>query len=71
MFKRLFQDVFKEIQAEKVYFFVVAIKRNMYRRNPHHNFENMFDVLQTAYVTLQLVRVKGIGGARVEFLRAQ
>ena len=68
MFKRLFKDLFQEIEIEKVYFFVVAIKRNMYRRNPHHNFENMFDVLQAAYVTLQLVRVKGIGGACVEFL---
>ena len=57
MFQRLFQDMF-EIQGEKVYYFVVAIKRNMYRRNPHHNFENMFDVLQTAYVTLLLVRVR-------------
>ena len=48
MFKKLFltgEDAL-DIPIERVFCFIIGIKKNMYRKNPYHNYAMTFDLVQ-------------------------
>ena len=40
------------IPRENLLHFIIAVAKNMSRKNPYHNYANLFDSVQAAYVIL-------------------